>query len=195
MDTQGSPSPCQAAAWDPNRLAAGLAIARRYAQRGARRLNLPHTDRDDLSQNILVVLLERSARFDPDRANWDAFATVLAQHAVTDCVRARRGGARPVFVDIDLDSFPTGASATQFEQIDPDVALDLARVGADMPPHSCDLLDLICATADVAEAQRHARQSSATFYRALGELRCWLHAGGLRPPAPTSVRASSIGTP
>ena len=98
-------------------------------------------------------------------------------------------------VDIDLDSFPAGASATQVEQIDPDVALDLARVSADMPAPSCELLDLICATADVAEAQRHARQSSAAFYRGLGELRCWLHAGGLRPPAPTSVRASSTGTP
>jgi DNA-directed RNA polymerase specialized sigma24 family protein len=194
MDTQGPHSPCQAAAWDPNRLTAGLAIARRHAERGARRLSLPRADRDDLSQDILVVLLERSARFDPDRANWEAFATVVARHAVSDCVRARRGGARPVFVDIDLDSFPTGASATQFEQVDPDVALDLTRVGADMPAPCRDLLDLIWSTADVAEAQRHARQSSAAFYRALGELRCWLHAGGLRPPALTSVRASSTGT-
>jgi RNA polymerase sigma-70 factor (ECF subfamily) len=195
MATQGPRHPPQPAGWDPGRLAASLAIAQRYARRGARRLSLPRADREDLRQDILLVMLERGRRFDAARGSWDAFATLLAQHAVADRVRSDRRGPRPVFLNLDLDAFPAGASATQCDQVDPDIALDLARVGDEIPASCRELLELIRSTTDIADAQRAATGSCAAFYRAIAELRCWLHAAGLRPMRATSARVRSPATP
>lgn len=195
MATQGPRTPPCSNTWDPDRLTAGLAIASRYARRGARRLALSRPDREDLRQDILVALLERGDRFDPTRGSWPAFATLLARHAVADRVRAQRTAVRPVFVDLDLDAFPAGASATQQDQLDPDLALDLARMGIDLPAAPRRLLHLIRTTTDVPEAQRRAPQSCAAFYRALNDLRFWLHAAGLRPARAMPMRAGSAATP
>ena len=195
MATQGPRHPPQPAGWDPDRLAASLAIAHRYARRGARRLSLSRSDRDDLRQDILLAMLEREARFKPERSPWDAFATLLARHVVADRVWVRRTGVHPEHVHLDLDGFPVGASATQRDEEDVDLRLDLARVGADMPAPCGRLLALLRSTADIAEAQRQAPESSAAFYRTLSELRCWLHAAGLRPMRGTSTRAASPTPP
>jgi RNA polymerase sigma-70 factor (ECF subfamily) len=195
MATQGPRHPHQPAGWDPDRIAASLAIAHRYAHRGSRRLRLSRADREDLRQDILLTMLERAARFDPERGRWDAFATLLAQHAVADRVRAHRRSPRPVFFDLDLDAFPAGASATQADAVDPDIALDFARVGDEIPTPSGHLLDLIRTTTDIADAQRRAQGSCAAFYRAIAELRCWLHAAGLRPMRAPATRAPSAATP
>jgi DNA-directed RNA polymerase specialized sigma24 family protein len=189
---QHSPQPT---GWAPDRLAASLAIAHRYARRGARRLRLSRSDRDDMRQDILLALLEREARFEPERAPWDAFATLLARHVVADRIRLRRDGAHAEHVNLDLDGFPAGASATQRDEDDPDLRLDLGRVGADMPASCGRLLALLRGTADIAEAQRQAPESCAAFYRSLSELRCWLHAAGLRPMRGTSARAASPTPP
>ncbi|QYU66751.1 hypothetical protein J4558_17495 [Leptolyngbya sp. 15MV] len=195
MATQGLQHSPHPAAWDPHRTDASLAIAGRYARRGARRLALSRPDREDLRQDIIVALLERGARFDPTRGSWPAFATLLARHALADRVRAQRAAVRPVFLDLDLDAFPAGASATQQDQLDPDLALDLARMGIDLPAAPRRLLDLIRTTTDVPEAQRRAPQSCAAFYRALNDLRFWLHAAGLRPARAMPMRAASAATP
>lgn len=190
MATQGSRHPIPPAGWDPDRLAASLAIAHRYAQRGARRLRLSRSDRDDLRQDILLTMLERTARFEPERAPWDAFATLLARHVVADRVQIRRAGVQREPVELDLDALPEGSSVTLCEQVDYDLRLDLARVGAEMPEACGQLLALLCSTDDIAEAQRRSPGSCATFYRTLTELRCWLHAAGLRPMRAASARAA-----
>jgi DNA-directed RNA polymerase specialized sigma24 family protein len=195
MATQGPDTRNLSSAWDASRLSTGLAIAAQQARRGARRLALSRADRDDLRQDILVAMLERGERLDPNRGSWPAFATVLARHVVADRVRARRAGSRPVFVDLDIDDFPAGASATQRDEVDADLALDLARVDAELPAAPRSLLDLIRATTDVADAQRRAPHSCASFYRALDDLRCWLRAAGLRPACAAPVRAPSTATP
>ena len=195
MATQGPRNPAQPTGWGPERLAASLAIAHRYACRGARRLRLSRSDRDDLRQDILLTMLERAERFEPERAPWDAFATVLARHVVADRVQMRRAGVQREPVDIDLDALPAGSSVTQCEEVDHDLCLDLTRVGAEMP-ESCErLLDLLRSTDDIADAQRRSTGSCATFYRTLRELRCWLHAAGLRPMRAVSVRTARSAPP
>lgn len=195
MATQGPRHPTQPAGWDPDRVAASLAVAQRYARRGARRLRLTRSDQDDLHQDILLTLLERDARFDPKRGRWDAFVTLLARHVVADRVRMRRPGVHPELLHLDLDAFPLGASATQCDEDDPHLWLDLVRVSADMPAPCSRLLALIRTTADIADAQRQAPESSAAFYRTIAELRCWLHAAGLRPMRSASTRAASPTPP
>lgn len=195
MATQGPRNPTPPAGWNPDRIAASLAVAQRYARRGARRLHLSRSDRDDLQQDILLALLERSARFDPERARWDAFATLLARHVVADRVRVRRAGVHPEHVHLDIDAFPVGASATQRDEVDHDLRLDLDRVSADMPAPCGQLLRLICSTTDVADAQRQTGDSCAAFYRTIAELRCWLHAAGLRPTRAASACAARTTPP
>lgn len=195
MATQGPRQPIPPTGWDPERLAASLAIAHRYAQRGARRLRLSRSDRDDLRQDILLTMLERAARFEPGRAPWDAFATLLARHVVADRVQMWRAGVQREPVELNLDTFPAGSFVTQCEEVDHDLRLDLARVGSEMPEACGRLLALLCGTDDIADAQRRSPESSATFYRTLKELRCWLHAAGLRPMRAASVRAARASPP
>lgn len=195
MATQGSRHPTQHAGWDPDRLAASLAIAHRYARRGARRLSLSRSDRDDLHQDILLTILARAARFEPERAPWDAFATLLARHVVADRVRLQRAGVHPEHVQLDLDTLPAGVSVTQRDEVDHDLRLDLARVGTDMPVPCGRLLALLRSTADIADAQRQSSESCAAFYRTMAELRCWLHAAGLRPMHDTPARAARTAPP
>ncbi|PWS34448.1 hypothetical protein DFH01_25890 [Falsiroseomonas bella] len=195
MATQAPRHVIQPACWDPDRLAASIAIAHRYACRGARRLSLSRSDRDDLRQDILLSMLERAARFEPERAPWDAFATLLARHVVADRVRLQRAGVHPAHVHVDLDAFPVGSSVTQRDEVDHDLRLDLARVGADMPAPCGRLLALLRNTDDIADAQRQSPESCAAFYRTMAELRCWLHAAGLRLMRDTSARAASAATP
>ena len=195
MATKGPRHPSSASPWGPARLASSLAIAQRHARFGARRMALAPADQEDLRQDILLALLERSARFDATRGAWGAFATVLARHAVADRARAHRHATCPAFLAIDLDSFPAGASATQHDVADPEISLDLRRVGSEIPASSGQLLTLLCATADIADAQRRAPASCAAFYRAVAELRCWLHAAGLRPPRAAAASATHRPSP
>jgi DNA-directed RNA polymerase specialized sigma24 family protein len=158
-----------------------MAIAARYARSGARRLSLPQADRDDLEQDILLTLLERSGRFDATRGSWDAFVTLVSRRAVIDRMRAELSVARPAFVPVDLDLFPHGASATQQDHDDGSIALDLARVVDGLSEQPRRLLHLLATADDLSDAQKRAPQSRASFFRSLRDLRCWLRCAGLRP--------------
>jgi DNA-directed RNA polymerase specialized sigma24 family protein len=183
MTTQGlrTAFPSPAAGWDQDRLAASLDIASRSARHGARRLGLDRADREDLRQDVLVILLERGGAFDPARGSWRAFAGTLARHAVTDRLRASGSGAAPVMVTMDLDALPAGSSATQPHRGAAAVTGDLDLVAAALPNAPRDVLRQIAGAGDLGTARREASQSSAAFYRALADLRCWLRAAGLRP--------------
>ncbi len=171
----------QASDWDAQTLGAALAAARQQAARGARRLGLTRDDREDLQQDILVVLIERSRHYDPERATWAAYAGLVARHVIADRARALRETSQPEFEAVDVDAFPAGASVTQVDENDATLTLDLARVVAELPEAPQDMLRLLMATGDVAQAQHCSTLSTAGFYRALADLRCWLRASGLRP--------------
>lgn len=171
----------QASDWDAQTLGAALAAARQQAARGARRLGLARADREDLQQDILVVLIERCRHYDPERATWAAYAGLVARHVIADRARALRKTSQPEFEALDVDAFGAGASVTQIDEDDATLTLDLARVVAELPEAPQDMLRLLMATGDVAQAQHYSTLSTAGFYRALADLRCWLRASGLRP--------------
>lgn len=167
--------------WDAQALGAALAAARREARRGIRRLGLGRADREDLQQDILVVLIERCRYYDPERSTWAAYAGLVARHVIADRARALRETPQPEFEALDIDAFPAGASVTQIDEDDATLALDLARVAAELPEAPQGLLHLLMTTGDVALAQHCSTLSTSGFYRALADLRCWLRASGLRP--------------
>lgn len=175
--------PRLAAEWDRETVAAAVMAARFAAIRGARRLGLSRADREDLQQDILVVLIQRGRHFDPQRSGWRTFAALIARHVVADRARTERESDQPTVELGDVDAFPSGSSITQQDQLDACLSLDLERVCAELPKAPQAILQLLGSTGDVAEAQRRSTQSCASFYRSLADLRFWLVASGLRPDA------------
>jgi DNA-directed RNA polymerase specialized sigma24 family protein len=182
MTAQRHAQASEQAAWTTEQVRIALAIAHRQASREARRFRLDRADRDDLAQDLLVAMVARRALYDPSAGSWQGFLQAVAWHAVLDRRRARRRAAAGAAVALELDLFPDGASATSEGARAPDLALDLQRVAAELPAGPASLLRLIHDVADVAAAQRTAAMSSSVFYRALGDLRCWLRASGLHRP-------------
>ena len=45
-------------------------------------------DREDLTQDILLAIVEAAGRYDARRASWSTFVSLLAQHVVIDRARA-----------------------------------------------------------------------------------------------------------
>jgi DNA-directed RNA polymerase specialized sigma24 family protein len=128
---------------------------------------------------MLLAMLLRGRSFDPARGAWSTFVGLVARHVVAD--HARRKRTQPVFMALDVDAFPGGCSATQMDHVDHDMALCLQRVADELPPRPHIILRHLSAEGDVPGAQRASGMASASFYRAIVDLRCWLHAAGLRP--------------
>ena len=168
--------------WDQEVLRIALRTAAHVAGKGARRLGLSRADREDLRQDILVVLIQRSRRYDPDRSAWSTFAALIARHVVADRAQAERQSDAPVFVPLEVDDFPVGCSITCQGADDPTLSLDLQRVAEELPQAPRSILRLLSAAGDVADAQRASCQPCASFYRSLADLRLWLRASGMRPP-------------
>lgn len=169
--------------WDPPQLRRALSTAHHRAVRGARRLKLCAADREDLRQDMLLAMLQRSPNFDPARGAWSTFVGLVARHVVADQARRARKQTQPVFVILDVDAFPNGRSATQLDRVDDDMALALQRVADELPPQPQTILRQIGAEGAVPAALQASGMASATFYRAVVDLRCWLRALGLSPQA------------
>lgn len=186
MTAQDAAPSSRPVSWDRDRLTTALAVAARQARSEARRRRLSRADRDDLQQDILMALLERSARFDPVRGSWGAFVTVLARRAVID--RARRP-APPKLLSLNT---PEGQ---RLAEILPSVgdqrhAVEFGIVLDALPDEPRALLGGIIRHADLAEARESSSASPATFYRQLSELRCWLRVVGAAPPSGAGERAA-----
>jgi RNA polymerase sigma-70 factor (ECF subfamily) len=167
--------------WDRDHIAIALALADRQAGRCARQRSLGRADREDLRQEILLAVLERSHRFDAAIAPWAAFVILLARHAVADWLRAeqQRQSIGMVSIEemIDADAICDAPALDD----DADLRAALETFLLDAPPSACTtLLLIVAACGDVAAAQRASGLSTSAFYRALASLRFWLRAAGLR---------------
>ncbi len=174
--------------WDEHQVRAALVAARFHAARFARQRRLVREDREDLTQDILLVILEAGQRFDVTRASWTTFVAVLARRAVID--RARQPSS-PECVSLDGRAAADILSSLVVPQPDVDIAVAFGRVDEDLPPEPRALLRRIILHRDVAAARDAGAVSSATFYRELHDLRCWLRALGVRPAEAASIRGTA----
>lgn len=181
MSTQRKDIAADRPAWDRHRLHQALSTARHRGSRGARRLQLSSADREDLRQDILLAMIERARHFDPARGAWATFVGLVARNVVADRAREQRDRPQPAFLVLDLDRFPNGSSATQQDHVDYDMTLSLQRVANELPPTPQTILRQVGAAGELPDARRTSEMPSASFYRAIGDLRCWLRAAGLRP--------------
>lgn len=87
---------------DRQALRTTLAAAAYHARRVARIMRLSDIEREDVEQDILLVVLERRRFFDPGRGAWSSFADRIARQAaqaVADQISAERrryGAGRPL---------------------------------------------------------------------------------------------------
>lgn len=172
--------------WTDVEVQAALRAAGCHAAQFARRRGLSRADREDLSQDILVAIIAAHPQFDPARGSWTTFLAVLARRAVAD--HARR--PRPPEL-LSLDSMDAAALTEWLVAPEPDQDVALALIHADqvLPAAPQLLLHRIAAHRDVASARRAGSASTASFYRDLHDLRCWLRALGTAP-APACARSA-----
>lgn len=168
-----------------------MAAAAYHARKVARTMRLSDVDREDVEQDILLVLLERRRFFDPARGAWSSFADRVARQAaqgVADEIGAERrirGGS----LDQPASSgrITTLGELLEAEQwIGPDVEreLQLPLVLADFVAGLPDELALVARLSlledgDLAAAQRGSGLSTSEFYRRLREVRYRLVCLGL----------------
>lgn len=159
-----------------------MAAAAYYARKVARTMRLSDVDREDVEQDILLVLLERRRFFDPARGAWSSFADRVARQAaqgVADDIGAERrirGGSldQPVGDDgsttlgeliEDRLQVPDAEKALQ-------LSLALARFVGELPDELALVARLsLLEDGDLAEAQRRSGLSTSEFYRRLREVR------------------------
>jgi DNA-directed RNA polymerase specialized sigma24 family protein len=152
-----------------------------HASRIARDLNLPACERADICQDLLLEMVPRFERFDPDRASAATFIDILARHAA-HAVRGRYRRRANVSEGIPLDVERDGADLVD---VNTDVAAhDLRRqvqhAVATLPSSLRGLVDLL-RDERTSEVQRRSGLGHATFYRRLRDVRLHFLAEGLEP--------------
>lgn len=153
-----------------------LSAAEYHARRIARTLRLDDVAREDVEQEILLIILDRRHYYDPTRGAWTTFVNRVARQAaqsVADNIVASRRAA-----DVCLDA-PEGVALCEI-LVDPAsftaesvyyvVALQnyFARLPAELRVVA---LESLYADGDLAEAQRALGLSTSEFYRRVRELR------------------------
>lgn len=159
---------------DHTALAVAMTVARRRGGRLSRQVNDVARDRDDHAQDILLDLVVRARRFDPERGSWGAFVTVVTRNAALT-ILARSVQPAPVNCDVDtLNLEPHGHAERSMATM-----MDARELLRRLPASLRNILVNLAETASVTDAQQASGQSPASFYRTLRQLRLRLIAGGL----------------
>lgn len=173
-----------------------------------RRTDFSRSDRDDLTQQMLVYLLEKAHLYDPARGNVEAFVTNAIDSWVAMELRfrgrhKRRGDYEAIslegtLVECDGDSVPLrsvlgqadqhrrnqAVPACQFEAAE--ITEAVAAVMATLAPEDRDLLRLVAEHGKAAAAREWSRRSGAAVSRrqiqnALERFRARFEAAGFGP--------------
>jgi DNA-directed RNA polymerase specialized sigma24 family protein len=175
--------------WEKSQIEEALKLARILAAKAARKRRIAAADRDDLIQDILLALLQASIHFDPARGSWGGFVTIIARRAIAD--QARRPSAPP---SISLDSKEAAGILRSLAAPahDLDAHLAVTHAADEMPEAQRALLRSIFTHRDIAATRAASNVSTATFYRDLQELRCWLRIMGASPCATRTISKPAL---
>ena len=182
---------------DQTYLDAAMAAAATRTYRLATRLSLSSADREDMQQELLLDLLERAPRFDPQRSCANTYTGVVSQHRAVEVLdalmkdRARMclfSGCSKAANDPQMDEpeqyfddnlVPMWADETDLIG-DHMALLDLDKARKSMSDEQVEFFDLLHAHLDLSSACKASGVSSATFYRRVNELQMHLRMFGFK---------------
>jgi RNA polymerase sigma-70 factor (ECF subfamily) len=165
--------------WDDNHIHIAANAAHHHARRFARHRRLPRADQEDLAQDILLAIIEASPHFDPARGAWSTFVAMLARRVIVD--HARRSAAPECVSLSTAEGQRLAALAASAEN--QRIAVEFGIAVDALPDEPRALLSSIIRHTDLTAARDSSDASPATFYRQLGDLRCWLRVVGVAPPS------------
>ncbi|WP_409717715.1 sigma factor [Pseudorhodoplanes sp.] len=176
-------APASDRCFDQPSLRTMMSAAAYHARRVARTMRLSNVEREDVEQDILLVMLERRRFFDPARGAWSAFADRVARQAAQGV--ANKIGAEFRMWGASLDQ-SAGSNRTttlgdlsetqQWVGSDDEQELQLPLVLADFIAGLPEELALVARLSlfedgDLPAAQRRSGLSTSEFYRRLREIR------------------------
>jgi len=177
-----------------------VARVRGAASRLVRTAGFSESDRDDLEQELVLDLLERLPKFDPERATLPTFVARVIAHRVSALVGARctahRDGRLNVLSLQDEIDDGEGAGVERWTEIaegddrrrsetegrdaDVDLRLDLAAALAALPP-GLRALCVRLSRRSITEVARGHGVPRTTLYERITEIRVRLASAGLSP--------------
>lgn len=178
---------------------AALNAAATRTYRAAVNFQLSASDREDLYQGLILDLLERADRFDPEKGSAGTFTGLLAENGTNDFLNGlRKDRARLSFAsdteaandpDINIDVVAANDSVVPLWAedrdlfSDSDALRDLETAIAHMSDDQVALFDLLERHQDLPSACKASGISTATFYRRISDLQMHLRMFGFRAAA------------
>lgn len=176
---------------DPAMVKVMVSAATYQSNRLTRSMRLQGAERDDVRQEVLLVLVERHRYFDAARGPWTPFVHRVANQAVQQIadrmMRDHRLCAEPGHGDADVDE----RAADLLDQTCDPAALTpddihycaaLIRFAYTLPDELVPVFEAaLCADGALGDAQRESGLTSSEFHRRLRELRYRLVTAGLAP--------------
>ena len=174
-------------------------IIKRKAARLARKYVIPHSDREDAEQDLVVELLRRLPNFDPMQSDRAEFVRTIVKHAVADIVRfrlaAKRSRARPTSLD-SLSSDSSVLGREDEELVRAGLAMDIQDLLQTLPAELQRVAELLQSESPT-ETARVLGVGRGTVYRRLREIREFCAKSDLRKYLSTSsdsLRADRVVT-
>jgi RNA polymerase sigma-70 factor, ECF subfamily len=145
-------------------------------------------DWEDLRQEIVLDLIRRAPKFDPERGNWHGFVRGVARHHSTILIAGHRRRTREVLgEDLKREDAHVGDSADALDKcpgsnpvVELDLRLDVQRVVARLPPHLRSLANLL-GQMPVKELCQYTGKSRPTVYRMTLQIKEAFFDAGLAP--------------
>lgn len=176
-------------------------IIRHKARQLVGSAGLTESDRDDLEQEMMLDLLRRLSKYDPDRARRSTFIARVVAHKVATIIEERTAGKRDwrlCTASLNDRIEPDGGGSVELMEVYDleeylrrmgrlscpseerlDLSIDLGRAVASLPPELRTLCERL-ETETVTEISRDTGIPRGTLYERIKEIRRLFEDAGLR---------------